>query len=189
MGLFSGRSRGESLAAKELGLISNNPGKVKSGIAKAGAFANKRTHGRYWRHILGVQTKAEKAIETLPGGTAPAAPVETIGSTASGRKRRGHRSRNAGVPLADYQCMTARPEAPKYGTIQPGDGGVVIHRSTHKPHRSQSRLTVPPWVRFVAFVQPVSGPTARRSVNQHQGSHLRVSCAQIGQRHAMHSIW
>jgi hypothetical protein len=80
MGLFSGRSRGGSVAAKALGLISNNPGKVKSGIAKVGSFANKRTRGKYSRHIMGAQTKAGQAIDSVARKNGPGNNGGTNGS-------------------------------------------------------------------------------------------------------------
>ncbi|RJT75098.1 antitoxin [Arthrobacter cheniae] len=64
MGLFGGRGK-KSLASKALQFISNNPDKVNNGIAKAGDFANKRTHGKYSRHITGAQTKAADALTKI----------------------------------------------------------------------------------------------------------------------------
>lgn len=64
MGLFGSRGK-QSLASKALRFISNNPDKVNSGIAKAGAFANKKTHGKYSRHITGAQTKAADALNKI----------------------------------------------------------------------------------------------------------------------------
>jgi hypothetical protein len=76
MGSFSGRGRGGSLVAKALSFVSNNPGKVKSAVAKVGGFVNKKTHGKYSRQIIATQTKAAQAIDRThrkngPGGSNP----------------------------------------------------------------------------------------------------------------------
>ncbi|BBE21335.1 hypothetical protein MN0502_02180 [Arthrobacter sp. MN05-02] len=65
MGLFGSRSKAGRLASKALDFISSNPDKVNNGVAKAGDFVNKRTHGKYSRHITGAQTKATDAVAKL----------------------------------------------------------------------------------------------------------------------------
>ncbi len=65
MGLFGSRGKAGSLASKALNFISSNPDKVNNGVAKAGDFVNKRTHGKYSRHITGAQTKAADAVAKL----------------------------------------------------------------------------------------------------------------------------
>lgn len=62
MGLFGSQGKARSLASKALNFISSNPDKVNNGVAKAGDFVNKRTHGKYARHITGAQTKAADAV-------------------------------------------------------------------------------------------------------------------------------
>jgi hypothetical protein len=63
MGSLNGRGKGGSLVSKALSFVSKNPDKVKGVIAKAGGFVNKKTHGKYSRHIMTAQTKASQAID------------------------------------------------------------------------------------------------------------------------------
>lgn len=65
MGLFGRQGKAGSLVSKALHFISSNPAKVNNGVAKAGDFINKRTHGKYSRHITGAQTKAADAVAKL----------------------------------------------------------------------------------------------------------------------------
>ena len=68
MGLFSRRSKAGLLAVTAIGYIRKNPDKIKNGLMKVGDFANKKTHSKYSRHIIGAQTKAGQAIDKASRG-------------------------------------------------------------------------------------------------------------------------
>ncbi|TYC96635.1 antitoxin [Arthrobacter echini] len=65
MGLFSSRGKAGSLVSKALNFVGSNPDKVNNNVAKAGDFVNKKTHGKYSRHITGAQSKATAAVARL----------------------------------------------------------------------------------------------------------------------------
>ena len=80
MGLFDGlKGKAGTLAGKATELIGDNSDKVKNGIGKAGDFVDSRTHGKYSRHIDGVQTKASEMVDKVDkkdgkGGFGPTSP-------------------------------------------------------------------------------------------------------------------
>ena len=80
MGLLDGlKGKAGTLAGKATELIGGNSDKVKNGIGKAGGFVDSRTHGKYSRHISGVQMKASQMVDQIDkkdgkGGNAPTPP-------------------------------------------------------------------------------------------------------------------
>ena len=79
MGLFSKGAKGAALAAAAMGYVKKNPDKIKNGLAKAGDFADKKTHGKYSRQITGAQTKAVQAVDKASrrGGRGGIGPTST----------------------------------------------------------------------------------------------------------------
>ncbi|MHA7238605.1 antitoxin [Arthrobacter sp. TMS1-12-1] len=66
MGLLDGlKGKAGTLAGKATELIGSNSATVKNGIGKAGDFVDSRTHGKYSRHIDGVQTKASAMVDKV----------------------------------------------------------------------------------------------------------------------------
>ena len=66
VGLLDGlKGKAGTLAGKATDLIGGNSDKVKNGIGKAGDLIDSKTHGKYSRHIDGVQTKASKMVDQI----------------------------------------------------------------------------------------------------------------------------
>ena len=66
VGLLDGlKGKAGTLAGKATDLIGGNSDKVKNGIGKAGDLIDSKTHGKYSRHIDGVQSKASEMVDRI----------------------------------------------------------------------------------------------------------------------------